>query len=192
MEARERRALERQEREQRIVDAARALAEAEGWSAVTTRRLADEIGRSQPVLYGHFPDGKVGIVRAVALQGFRDMADVVDTVRAKAGEGEQAKAVVTAYLDFAKRRPAVYEAMFMMPLGLAFGEKSAPPELQSGFASLRDGLSSAHVDGVDAETLTEVAWSAMHGIAMLTRDGRLRPRARTARIAALVGLLTPG
>lgn len=190
MSAQDRKAKERQEREQRIIDSARTIAESEGWGAVTTRRLADEIGRSQPVLYGHFADGKTGIVRAVALQGFRDLAVAVGAACAKANPADHARAVVTAYLDFAQRKPAVYEAMFSMPLGLAFGEKSAPPELKEGFAALRDGLASARVEGADAETVTEVAWSAMHGIAMLTRDDRLRPRARAARITALVGLLT--
>jgi hypothetical protein len=48
-----RRERERAERERLIVTAARKLAEAEGWDAVTTRRLAAEIDYSQPVLYSH-------------------------------------------------------------------------------------------------------------------------------------------
>ncbi|HXP58388.1 MAG TPA: TetR family transcriptional regulator, partial [Streptosporangiaceae bacterium] len=38
------------ERRQQILDAARTVAEAEGWAAVTSRRLADAIGYTQPVL----------------------------------------------------------------------------------------------------------------------------------------------
>ena len=50
-------------RELQIVTAAREIAEADGWPAVTVRRLADAIGFSQPVLYGHFPDGRDPIQR---------------------------------------------------------------------------------------------------------------------------------
>src|SRR5690349_17947875 len=70
----ERRARQVEERKDRIVGAARALAEDEGWDAVTTRRLADAIEYSQPVLYGHFPQGRTQIVTAVALVGFEELA----------------------------------------------------------------------------------------------------------------------
>ena len=53
--------LARAGRRDRIVAAAREIAEVEGWPAVTVRRLADTIGFSQPVLYGHVPDGRDGI-----------------------------------------------------------------------------------------------------------------------------------
>lgn len=42
-----RRERERAERERLIVEAARNLAETEGWSAVTTRRLSAEVEYSQ-------------------------------------------------------------------------------------------------------------------------------------------------
>src|SRR4051794_6111303 len=47
----DRRERELAQRRARIVTAARTLAETEGWDAVTTRRLADSIEYSQPVLY---------------------------------------------------------------------------------------------------------------------------------------------
>ena len=72
MTKQERRARERAQRRQVIVGAARELAEAEGWESVTTRRLADRIEYSQPVLYSHF-EGKDAIVSAVALEGFGEL-----------------------------------------------------------------------------------------------------------------------
>ena len=59
----ERRRRERADRHALIIASARNLAEAEGWEAVTTRRLAELVEYSQPVLYSHF-DGKDAIVRA--------------------------------------------------------------------------------------------------------------------------------
>jgi AcrR family transcriptional regulator len=61
------------ERRQQILDAARTVAEAEGWAAVTSRRLAGAIGYTQPVLYSHFPGGKTEIMRTVALGGFAQL-----------------------------------------------------------------------------------------------------------------------
>lgn len=73
MSTQQRRERERAQRHDLIVKTARKLAESEGWDAVTTRRLADEIEYSQPVLYSHFA-GKDAIVAAVALEGFTELA----------------------------------------------------------------------------------------------------------------------
>jgi len=77
---RERRERELAERRQVIVTAARELAEAEGWESVTTRRLADRIEYSQPVLYSHF-EGKDAIVTAVALEGYGELASLLQIAR---------------------------------------------------------------------------------------------------------------
>src|SRR5690348_18124147 len=100
------------ERRQQILDAARGIAEADGWTAVTSRRLADAIGYTQPVLYGHFPGGKTEIMRTVALAGFAELAAAMWTaVAGKAGPPAVA-AIAEVYLDFAMAHPALYEAMF--------------------------------------------------------------------------------
>ncbi len=73
MPVQERKQRERAERERLIVATARELAEQQGWEAVTTRRLAERIEYSQPVLYSHFR-GKREIIGAVALQGAEELA----------------------------------------------------------------------------------------------------------------------
>src|SRR5882672_10077631 len=90
MSIRERRDRARVERERLIVTAARELAEAEGWDAVTTRRLADRVEYSQPVLYSHFK-GMGAIMAAVALDGFAELAASLGAVRA--GEPDAARAL---------------------------------------------------------------------------------------------------
>lgn len=90
-----RRERERAERERLIVRAARELAEAEGWEAVTTRRLAERVEYSQPVLYSHFK-GKDAIMAAVAMEGFADLAAELRTARMSARDPERALADVAA------------------------------------------------------------------------------------------------
>src|ERR1700742_485320 len=98
MSVQERKERERADRERLILATARELAEAEGWDAVTTRRLAERIEYSQPVLYSHF-DGKDAIVRAVAIQGFEELADQLRRARLGAdGSGQGLLAVCRAYL----------------------------------------------------------------------------------------------
>ena len=55
---------------------------------------------------------------------------------------------------------------------------------------LRFGRLSNHWQGSrDPETLTEVFWSSLHGLASLAHAGRLRPGFHETRMAILVDLL---
>lgn len=184
----ERRQRDRARRRQAIITAARQLAEAEGWDAVTTRRLADRIEYSQPVLYGHFP-GKGGIIDAVAVEGFTELRPILRNAREAAGSPEAAlRELAGAYVGFALEHPALYDAMFSLSTELPFGRPEAPPELQAAFAELREAVAPL-AGGRDPETLTEVAWSALHGVATLTRAHRLRPDYHQARLTMLADQL---
>jgi AcrR family transcriptional regulator len=166
------------ERRQQILDEARAIAEADGWAAVTSRRLADAIGYTQPVLYAHFPDGKTEIMRTVALAGFTELAAATrGAVGGQAGTRAVA-AVAAAYLDFAAAHPALYEAMFQLPIDARFAQLDAEAELRSGFDALGAVLGGGG-------TATEVFWSALHGMSLLERAGRMRPEHRRHRIEDL-------
>ena len=117
---------DRRLRHELIVRTARDLAEAEGWDAVTTRRLADRVEYSQPVLYSHF-ENKDAIVRAVAIEGFADMAVQLRSARQGASSRDAAvRALAQAYLDFAATHPALYEAMFSLPIDVRFGTRRDP------------------------------------------------------------------
>jgi len=189
MAIRERRDRERADRERLIVTAARELAEAEGWEAVTTRRLADRVEYSQPVLYGHFKS-MGAIMAAVAVEGFADLAAELRAVRA--GEPEPARALAgvgSAYLGFAERRPALYDAMFARAVDLPFATADAPESLRAGFGELAEALR-PYAGGEDLGLLTETYWAALHGLATLARGGRLPARFRDRRLAILLERFT--
>jgi AcrR family transcriptional regulator len=185
MTTEDRRARERAARRQLIVDTARQVAEAEGWDAVTTRRLSTEIEYSQPVLYKHF-SGMDEVAAAVAVDGFAELAHLLRAARTGARSPQAALTrIARAYLDFARDNPAVYDAMFTGRTTLRFAESDTPPELVAGFSELRDAMS-AIADGADADTLTEVFWAALHGLTSLDRGGRLRPEHDRPRVDALI------
>jgi AcrR family transcriptional regulator len=181
----DRRARERAARRRLIVDTARQLAEAEGWNAVTTRRLSTEIEYSQPVLYKHF-SGMDQIAAAVAVDGFGELARLIRAARADAEKPDDALTrTAHTYLDFARDNPAVYDAMFTGRTALRFAVEDTPPELVAAFAGLREAVSAVANDA-DADTLTEVFWAALHGLATLGRSGRLRPDYQRERVDLLV------
>src|SRR5258705_809222 len=107
----ERRERDRAARHQLIVITARRIAEAEGWDAVTTRRLSAEIEYSQPVLYKHFSNMEA-IAQSVAVDGFRELAESLSDAKGGATGPEQAlRRIAHAYIDFAVANPADYEPM---------------------------------------------------------------------------------
>jgi AcrR family transcriptional regulator len=185
MATEDRRARERAARRQLIVDTARQVAEAEGWDAVTTRRLSTEIEYSQPVLYKHF-SGMDQVAAAVAIDGFAELARLLHTARNEAKTPSDAMTrIARAYLDFARDNPAVYDAMFTGRTTLRFAEPDTPPELVAAFDELRQAVS-AIANDADADTLTEVFWAALHGLTSLGRGGRLRPDYDSERVDALI------
>jgi len=169
-----------EERRRRILDEARARADADGWAAVTTRHLADAIGYTQPVLYGHFPGGKTEIMSAVALEGFAELAQQATTAIGRKTGRRAVEAAAIAYLDFAAAHPSLYEAMFRLPIDARFASEDSEAELRAGFDALAGAL------GDEDGATTEVFWGALHGISELERAGRMRPEHRASRIAELI------
>ncbi len=189
MSVQERKQRERAERERLIVATARELAEQQGWDAVTTRRLAERIDYSQPVLYSHFR-GKREIIGAVALEGSAELA-VALRAATSAVEGPRARvtALAGAYLEFAERNPAVYDAIFQLDGGLAFAQEDTPEPLKDAFAALLECLGEVAGDDVHPGVFTELFWAALHGLATLTRERRLPREFAEQRVELLVDRL---
>lgn len=179
----ERKERQRAERYELILVAARELAEAEGWDAVTTRRLADLIHYSQPVLYSHFK-GKADIMAAVATRGFEELAARMEAeTRNVAGTGDVLRNVCAAYLDFARSRPVVYEAMFVLPTQIKFASEETPAGLRTAFEALVTALGP---DRQEPVFLAEVLWSALHGLVVLMQSERIPAAGADVRLNILV------
>jgi AcrR family transcriptional regulator len=164
-------------RREQLTHAARELAESDGWPAVTMRRLAGELGVTQPVVYSAFA-GRQAIVDAVALEGFGELA------AALAAADAAPMPRMRAYLDFAAAHPRVYEAMFSMPSGLAFAAADTPEPLRLAFSAIHEAFPA------DDDTRAEVAWSALHGLATLQAGGRLREDQAEPRLDLAHRMLT--
>ena len=182
----ERKLRDKQARRAQIISAARRIAELEGWSNVTVRRLSDEISYSQPVLYAHF-GSRVGILAAVAIEGFQEIGLALEKARKRVRRGNTVESVAAAYLEFAASSPALYEVMFSLSLSLPFGEAATPPELRFAFSELLELFPG---QGSKAEVLSELFWASLHGIAELSRTKRFPPSRQKKRVRTLVELFT--
>jgi AcrR family transcriptional regulator len=158
----------RKQRAEAILRAAREIAERDGWPAVTTRRLSDAMAVSQPVLYSHF-QGMADIQAQVALQGFGELTACLSAIDGP--PVERLHRVFAAYLAFADRQPAVYDAMFSLSSNLPFAIAETPGVMRAGFQVLADVV--APFAAGQPAALAEVVWSTLHGLVWLERTGRL-------------------
>ena len=180
----ERKLRQTEARRAQIVSAARRIAELEGWSSVTVRRLSEEIAYSQPVLYSHFPS-REAILDAVAIEGFQEIGLALEQAQKRSKPRSMLESVAAAYLEFATSSPALYEVMFSLHLRVPFDHPATPPELRVAFSQLMElfrGRSSK------PEVLAELFWSTLHGLAELTRTGRLPAKRQKERVKALLGI----
>lgn len=189
MSVTDRKTRQRAEREALIITVTREIAEREGWNAVTIRRLAEEIEYSQPVLYSHF-QSRDAIVAAVALQGFGELVEALSRAAESAKSSDASvKSVAYAYLDFALSRPALYEAMFVLPSELLFAQSDTKPQLKAAFSVLVETVSPF---GGVPEDVAETYWAALHGLSELERSGRIRSESRDQRVNILVKAISSG
>jgi AcrR family transcriptional regulator len=182
----QRKQRDKQARRAQIIDAARRIAELEGWPKVTVRRLSDEISYSQPVLYAHF-GSREEILTAVAIEGFQEIGLALEKARKRVKRGNTVESVAAAYLEFAASSPALYEVMFTLGLSVPFDDAATPPEMRFAFSQLLElfqGQSSK------SEIISELFWASLHGIAELTRTKRFTRSRQKERVRALVELFT--
>jgi hypothetical protein len=124
-------------------------------------------------------------VAAVAVEGFASLASELAAARASVPAEEALAAVARAYTSFADRRPVIYDAMFGLAVDLPFATPEAPAALHAGFDELAEAVR-PYAGGADLGLLTETFWAALHGLATLTRGGRLPRSAHGRRLDLLL------
>jgi AcrR family transcriptional regulator len=174
-----------------LVDEAFEALRSGGAEAVSLRAVAGVVGVSPSAAYHHFPD-KSALLVAVGDRA-NDLFDERMVAAAAAVPGNSNSAAVKrfvalgrAYIDFARYEPHLFRHMF--------GElcaKQAPVTAGSSpaFAALLDALDSLGGRGLlrpgVREGLELVAWSCVHGFAVLASEGWVPAEARDDLLSSL-------
>ncbi len=101
-----------------IIEAMLAMVGEEGPDSVTTRRLAERVGVTEPALYRHFPGGKAEMWRALAMIVGERMQDAWREALTATGTGAMARlrALVTAQMRVIATTPALTAILFSRTL----------------------------------------------------------------------------
>jgi AcrR family transcriptional regulator len=112
MGVKERREREKQELRDKIMEAARAIFAAEGYDAVSMRRIAEQIEYSPAAIYVYFPD-KQSLFREICRGDFMALLEQFQTTAAVADPVERLWLIGQGYIDFGVGHPSHYRMMFM-------------------------------------------------------------------------------
>ncbi len=155
-----------------------------GAAAASLRRIAKRAGVSHAAPYRHF-NGKDGLIAALCWEGQREFT--ARLTEARAGGASPAERIVrlgTAYLEFAKRNPEIFNLMFMEIGGRAM-EGNLPADFKESWADydsftvLEDTVKECQGDGTldpseDSGALAIMIWSFIHGFAFIQMEGFAR------------------
>lgn len=171
---------------QSLLDAGIQLAREGGPDRVVLREATRRAGVSPNAAYRHFAD-RAALVHAVSdsAQGLAAAAIEAELAELPAAHDAESardrlRAVGVGYLRFARDEPGLFRAAFSVPADLdrAFGAEKAGPGGESPFGLLSqvlDELVSTGAMALERRPGAELlAWSAVHGLAMLVLEGPLR------------------
>lgn len=204
MTSADRRARERQELHEKILDAARELFAAHGYEAVTLRKIAEAIEYTPAAIYGHFQD-KDDLIRTLCKRDFDVFSAQLSTLQTVADPVERIRQLGHGYVRFALEHPQHYRLMFMTPNELEHDEdaleRRGDPH-RDGYAFLRLSVQEAIERGrmresySDADLAAQTFWAGVHGVASLqithASDDWVEWRDIAARTRAMIDGLLDG
>ncbi len=183
-----------------LIDAGMAMAGEGGPEAVVLREATRRAGVTANAAYRHFAD-RDALLHEVCTRAQSAVARSIEaelaTVR-ETGPADRARArfraVGTGYVRFARAEPGLFRTAFFFPADLrrSQGEEGAGESGRNPFQLLADALDEMSAAGLLDEAARRdaefVAWSAVHGLAILVISGPLRamPDQRLALLTAKV------
>ncbi len=175
-----------------LLDAGIALARDGGPDAVVLREATRRSGVVPNAAYRHFASrhALLQAVRAAALSSLavameKELGRLRDSGPRDAYARASLRAIGTAYLRFARTEPGLFRTAFAVPRD--------PDVVESAATTGKSGLNPFQLLGVALDRMLDagilpperrpgaeyIAWSAVHGLAMLLLEGPLRQLTRT-------------
>ncbi|GHH39090.1 TetR/AcrR family transcriptional regulator [Lentzea cavernae] len=189
-----RRARERANTQERIIEAALHVLETEGAAALTIRRIANDVEYSAPVVYQHFANKDALILELVA-HGHRLMLTQVLQASQEADVDRRMRCLASEYVRFAGEHPHLYQVMNDPTVDADERRRVAEPAIDA-LKELLTTWSAAHdVVLADLDEACETLWGTLYGIASLGHlsnvgNDRARRLAEQALHAILLGWRT--
>lgn len=146
-----------------LVEAAARLLSREGAAALTTRRLAAELGTSTAVVYTHF-GGMGGLRRAVREEGFARLTGFFETVPTSRDPVADLSALGWAYCFNGVANSHLYRAVFLEPPIDAADVAMGRAAVQQPIDTVARCIEAGRFAAADPESLAVQLWAGAHGM----------------------------
>lgn len=184
---------------ERLVEAAAALLDQGGESAVTLRAVSHAVGVSHNAPYKHFDD-RAALLAAVAIRDFGTLAASFRAIlRTRRGPRKKLQEALTAFTSYGRANPARYRLLFSDP---EIGRRGGDLELAAlgafaVFASIVEEFQAETMSAaVPARDVAGLIYAAVHGLIDLEASGRMREQNglqdADQGIGLLLDLVRPG
>lgn len=168
----ERRLRLKEESRTNILEAALSIAKANGWQAVSMRKIADMIAHTPPVIYDYFLN-KEAILMELARIGFIQLAGNIQRAQLEHHMPEKKlEAMWLAYWQFAFAEKEFYQLMFGLDTQCCCNDVNMP-EIEAPAAMIKNVIAQVLPEDQQSEEQLSVVyyamWSAVHGLISLNR-----------------------
>lgn len=191
MSTTERRERQKQATRNSILGAARQIARAEGWGAVTVRRVAERVEYAPPIIYEYFAS-KDALLEELQRLGFEQLADSLRHASEETGDSEaRLLQMADAYWSFAQGQPELHQLMHdlssvRVPLAKTLSAATLAGDIAQ--QALEHWAESRHVTLPDPAGAVETLWGLLHGLTSAAMLGRLGGGDERARRLAQEGI----
>lgn len=172
MSIHQRRERDKQTLRRRILDAAREMFAAEGYEAVSMRKIADKIEYSPTTIYLHFKD-KTDLFNAICEETFAQLVKRLKTIERRCGDDALAylHEGMRAYVDFGLKHPNHYVVTFILS-PKSSGDYSYRGSVgEQAFMYMRRAVErcvAAKVfRDVEIDATAQALWASVHGVTSL-------------------------
>ena len=150
-----------------LLAAAREILHEQGRAGLSLRAIADRGGVAPGTVYYHYAD-KAALLGGLAVDGFRQLAEVMRQAYETRGEASGLRSTGLAYLNFLREKPELYELMYEA-LDAGRREDVAAAEAEA-FAVCRAAIIADFVEQHSPDLAGEIAeaiWAWGRGIAVV-------------------------
>lgn len=179
MSTAERKAKNKENLKELILQSARKLFIEKGIEQTTIRNIANAIDYSVGTVYVHFKD-KSDILHDLHTQGFQHLGGEMRVLFTVADPMERLKALGRVYIKFALENPDMYDLMLTLPAPIDFLDAINKEEWNEGKATfdvlkttVKGCLKAGHFKGHQLEPLSFLIWGAVHGMCSLHTRNRI-------------------
>jgi AcrR family transcriptional regulator len=177
-----------------LIEAAARLLADEGAHALSTRRIAREVGTSTTAIYSLL-GSKEQVIRAVYLEGFRRLADRQNAMARTSDPEADLRALGLAYFENGMANPHLYDVMFHRPLQEFTPEPEDVAFALSTLGDLEEIVQRCVDAGVmvgEADDISREIWAATHGVTSLAIAQMLEPNDARERLVHLTRATVDG